>query len=65
MGLVHNGHLDIRALLSCGRELLSLQHQDVIWGKVDEGDRSNDDEADGKKMMRFGTTQLPIITNGY
>ena len=51
MGLVHNGHLDIGALLSCGRELLSLQHQDVIWGKVDDGDRSNDDEADDKKMI--------------
>ena len=30
MGLVHNGHLDIRALLSCGRELLSLHQQDEI-----------------------------------
>ena len=64
MGLVHNSHLDIRALLSCGREFLSLQQQDEREN-VDDGDRSNDDEADGKKTMRFGTTQLPIITNDY
>ena len=51
MGLVHNGHLNIRALLSCGRELLSLQQQEEIWENVDDGDRSNDDEADGKKMI--------------
>ena len=49
MRLVHNGHLDIRALLSCGRELLSLQQQEEIWENVDDGDRSNDDDADGKK----------------
>ena len=51
MGLVHNGHLNIRALLSCGRELLSLQQQEEIWENGDDGDRSNDDEADGKKMI--------------
>ena len=50
MGLVHNGHLDIGALLSCGREFLSLQQQDEREN-VDDGDRSNDDEADGKKMI--------------
>ena len=27
MGLVHYGHLDIGALLSCGRKFLSLQQQ--------------------------------------
>ena len=51
MGLVRYGHLDIGALLSCGRKMSGSQQQEEIWENDDDGDNDNDNEADDRNMI--------------